>query len=96
VARSGTAGYYPAETERTNKATEDPTGSAPVLRTEHSGRKVEDKTIVDDVCVEAWHGEVVAIVGPSGTGKSSFLRLLNRLDEPTEGTVLPDGRDSRR
>jgi putative ABC transport system ATP-binding protein len=38
-------------------------------------------------------GSVVAIVGPSGAGKSSFLRLLNRLDEPTGGTVLLAGRD---
>jgi energy-coupling factor transporter ATP-binding protein EcfA2 len=58
---------------------DDSTGSAPVLRTEHLGRKVEGKTIVGDVSVEAWHGEVLGIVGPSGSGKSSFLRLLNRL-----------------
>jgi ABC-type hemin transport system ATPase subunit len=51
---------------RRNMATVDSTGSAPVLRTEHLGRKVEGKTIVDDVSVEAWHGEVLAIVGPSG------------------------------
>jgi putative ABC transport system ATP-binding protein len=40
-------------------------------------------------------GSVVAIVGPSGAGKSSFLRLLNRLDEPTHGTVLLAGHDYR-
>ena len=74
-------------------ATVDSTGSAPVLRTEHLGRKVEGQTIVDDVSVEAWHGEVLAIVGPSGSGKSSLLRLLNRLDEPTEGTVFLDDWD---
>ena len=56
---------------------EDSTGSAPVLRTEHLGRKVEGQTIVEDASVEAWHGEVLVIVGPSGSGKSSFLRLLN-------------------
>ncbi len=36
-------------------------------------------------------GEVLAVVGPSGSGKSSFLRLLNRLDEPTAGTVYLEG-----
>lgn len=35
------------------------------------------------------------VVGPSGAGKSSFLRLLNRLDEPTSGTVRVEGRDYR-
>jgi putative ABC transport system ATP-binding protein len=38
---------------------------------------------------------VIAIVGPSGAGKSSFLRLLNRLDEPTSGTVYLEGEDYR-
>jgi putative ABC transport system ATP-binding protein len=45
--------------------------------------------------VQIRQGEVLAIVGSSGAGKSSFLRLLNRLDEPTGGTVLLDGRDYR-
>jgi putative ABC transport system ATP-binding protein len=35
------------------------------------------------------------VVGPSGAGKSSFLRLLNRLDEPTSGTVRLNGEDYR-
>ncbi len=51
--------------------------------------------IVDDVTVEVRTGEVLVVVGPSGAGKSSFLRLLNRLDEPTGGTVRLDGTDYR-
>jgi putative ABC transport system ATP-binding protein len=35
--------------------------------------------------------EVVALVGPSGAGKTSLIRLLNRLDDPTRGTILFDG-----
>jgi putative ABC transport system ATP-binding protein len=38
----------------------------------------------------------LAVVGPSGAGKSSFLRLLNRLDEPTGGTVRFEGVDYRK
>jgi putative ABC transport system ATP-binding protein len=48
---------------------------------------------VDDVSIAIEQGEVLAVIGPSGAGKSSFLRLLNRLDEPTGGTVLLHGRD---
>lgn len=40
-------------------------------------------------------GEVLAVVGPSGSGKSTLLRLLNRLDEPTGGTVLLNETDYR-
>ena len=58
-------------------------------------RAVGAKRLVDDVSVEIAPGEVLAVVGPSGAGKSSFLRLLNRLDEPTGGTVLVDGADYR-
>src|SRR5437868_4519122 len=69
--------------------------STPILRTEHLTREVAARRIVDDISVEVQQGDVLAIVGPSGAGKSSFLRLLNRLDEPTSGTVLLDGRDYR-
>ncbi len=38
-------------------------------------------------------GEVVAVIGPSGSGKSTFLRCLNLLETPTDGTILLDGTD---
>ncbi|MBQ8851287.1 MAG: amino acid ABC transporter ATP-binding protein, partial [Oscillibacter sp.] len=38
-------------------------------------------------------GEVVSIIGPSGGGKSTFLRCLNLLEEPTEGKIFYDGQD---
>jgi len=53
------------------------------LQTKKLSRVVAGKVLVEDVSVEVRAGEVLAVVGPSGAGKSSFLRLLNRLDEPT-------------
>jgi putative ABC transport system ATP-binding protein len=66
-----------------------------ILRTEHLTRAVGETRLVDDVCVDVACCDVLAVVGPSGAGKSSFLRLLNRLDEPTGGTVYLDGQDYR-
>jgi len=66
-----------------------------VLRTEHLTRVVDDRPLVNDVSIAVDRGDVVAIIGPSGGGKSSLLRLLNRLDEPTSGTVFFEGRDYR-
>src|SRR5579859_2413184 len=65
------------------------------LETRNLSRAVAGKVLVNDFNVLLIPGEVLAVVGPSGAGKSSFLRLLNRLDEPTGGTVLLDGQDYR-
>lgn len=65
------------------------------LETRNLSRAVSGKVLVDDISVQIHPGEVLAVVGPSGAGKSSFLRLLNRLDEPTGGTVLLRGQDYR-
>ena len=56
---------------------------------------VHDLRVVDDISLDVERGDILAVVGPSGAGKSSFLRLLNRLDEPTSGTVYLNGRDYR-
>jgi putative ABC transport system ATP-binding protein len=66
-----------------------------LLRTERLSRHVSGKPIVDDVNVQVSPGEMVAVFGPSGAGKTSLLRLINRLDEPTSGTVYLEGRDYR-
>jgi ABC-type Fe3+/spermidine/putrescine transport system ATPase subunit len=66
-----------------------------ILRVENLGRSVPGKILVSGATFEVREGETLAIVGPSGSGKSSLLRLLNRLDEPTTGTVYVDGIDYR-
>ncbi len=70
-------------------------GSDPILRAEHLGRRIGDILLVGDVSFELQRAEILAIVGPSGSGKSSLLRLLNRLDEPTQGTTYLEGVDYR-
>lgn len=65
-----------------------------ILEARHLSRQVKgDKLVVNDVSLAVRRGETLAITGPSGSGKSSLLRLLNRLDEPSGGTVFLDGKD---
>lgn len=71
------------------------TDTIPVLRLENLCYEAGGKAIVHDVSAEVRSGDFFAVVGPSGAGKSTLLRLLNRLDEPSGGTVYLDGRDYR-
>lgn len=66
----------------------EPHQPAVMLETRQLSRRAGERDLVVDVSVQVLTGEILAVVGPSGAGKSSFLRLLNRLDEPTAGTVL--------
>jgi putative ABC transport system ATP-binding protein len=66
-----------------------------ILRTEDLSYAAGEKKIVDGVTLAVARGEVLCVLGPSGSGKSSFLRLLNRLSEPTGGTVWLEDVDTR-
>lgn len=57
------------------------------VRQVRSGRPV-----LHDVTLEIGPGEITVMVGPSGAGKTSLLRLLNRLDDPVEGEIDFEGR----
>jgi len=56
---------------------------------------VEGNDVLKDINVEIKPGEVVAIVGPTGVGKTTFTNLLNRFYDPVQGTVLIDGHNLR-
>ena len=47
--------------------------------------------VLRDIDVEINEGEIVVVVGSSGSGKSTFLRCLNLLEEPTSGEIIVDG-----
>ncbi len=49
--------------------------------------------VLDDISKTINKGDIVAIIGPSGGGKSTFLRCLNLLETPTSGTIKIDGKD---
>lgn len=65
-----------------------------MISVRHLCKEYANATPLKDVNVDIKRGEVVSIIGPSGTGKSTFLRMLNRLEEPTSGTIIIDGIDT--
>jgi len=66
-----------------------------LLRIEGLGYQIGGQGLVSDINFEISAGERIAIFGPSGAGKSTLIRLLNRLDEPSSGTVYLEGQDYR-
>ena len=54
-----------------------------------------DRQVLRGITLEVHRGETVALVGRSGAGKSTILKLINRMLEPADGRVLVDGRDTR-
>ena len=61
-----------------------------MIRIEHLRKEYPTAVPLKDVNVEIHKGDVISIIGPSGTGKSSLIRCLNLLDQPTSGKVFID------
>jgi osmoprotectant transport system ATP-binding protein len=62
---------------------------------DHVSKRYGDSAAVGDLSLEIPSGEIVIFVGPSGCGKTTSLKMINRLIEPTSGTISIDGRDTR-
>ena len=64
-----------------------------LLRISHLKKSYGNLDILRDINTEVHRGEVISIIGPSGTGKSTFLRCLNLLEQPTGGSIVVDWED---
>lgn len=64
-----------------------------MIQISHLRKEYPNVTPLKDVNCEINKGDVISIIGPSGTGKSTFLRCLNQLEKPTSGTVIFEGKD---
>ena len=58
-----------------------------MIKIDHLSKKYNNNVVLDDISLEIKQGDVVGIIGPSGTGKSTLLRCVNRLETPEKGTV---------
>ena len=64
-----------------------------MIRLEHLKKNFGDLEVLKDISLEIKKGEVVAIIGPSGYGKSTMLRCMNLLETPTGGKIFIDGKN---
>jgi polar amino acid transport system ATP-binding protein len=61
-----------------------------MIRIEHLSKHFGDLVVLKDINAEIKRGEVISVIGPSGTGKSTLLRCLNLLETPTGGDIFID------
>jgi polar amino acid transport system ATP-binding protein len=61
-----------------------------MIKVRNLSKHYGDLVVLKDISVDIQKGEIISIIGPSGTGKSTFLRCLNLLDTPTGGQIYID------
>ena len=71
----------------------DTNSSCIKIHVSHLAKRFGKNEVLRDISTDIREGEVVCIIGPSGGGKSTFLRCLNKLEQPSAGTVIVDGAD---
>lgn len=64
-----------------------------MIQIKHLQKSFDNLDVLRDVNLNIKQGEVISIIGPSGTGKSTFLRCLNLLEQPTGGSIVIDGEE---
>ena len=74
------------------QSAESKTGE-PMIEVVNLTKKFGDLLVLDDISESVYAGEKVVVIGPSGGGKSTFLRCLNCLEDPTSGQIFFEGVD---
>jgi polar amino acid transport system ATP-binding protein len=69
----------------------DAQGRLPIIHVENLKKSFGDLEVLKGITEDIYEGEVVSIIGPSGGGKSTFLRCLNLLETPTSGEIYFKG-----
>src|SRR5574344_1057122 len=64
-----------------------------MIEVRHLKKSFGELDVLKDISKIIYKGDIISIIGPSGTGKSTFLRCLNLLERPTGGEILIDGVD---
>ena len=64
-----------------------------MIRIEHLRKEYPTAVPLQDVNVEIHKGDIISVIGPSGTGKSTLIRCINLLDKPTSGKIVIDGEE---
>ena len=66
-------------------------GPMAAISFDHVGLEIDGRVVLEDVTLEVPDGALMTVIGPSGSGKSSMLRLVSGLEAPTSGSVTIDG-----
>ena len=67
--------------------------AGPLISVSHLSKSFGSLHVLRDISLEVRPGEVISVIGPSGTGKSTFLRCLNLFEQPSGGSIRIDGQD---
>ncbi len=65
----------------------------PLISVKNLSKAFGDHVVLDNISTDIYKGEKVVVIGPSGGGKSTFLRCLNCLEDPTSGSIFFDDAD---
>jgi len=71
------------------------TQALPIIQLDRISYRIGELRIIDELSLEVALGETIVLLGESGCGKTTLLKMMNRLIEPTGGEVLVEGRPAR-